>query len=385
MSSIYRSPGRAVSIAAAIVIALLFVFRPWTPAPVTMSNAIEEPSGIDASTSGDAPPLFADAEIELSIADVCAAAERAATSAPITYSAEATNTQIAEYKDAIRRVKERLIVSLDAEHLHLAAILETDPVNRIELITKALVSGWNDAFLVWDAVRICAEAREQTSCPMHVWQDRLLALDGQNSEAWVRTAANRLLAGDNEAALRALQRAASAPESRVYWSESVEMIERGFAAASDYAFAERAAYGFGIAGSNQPDYLVYVSMCNVESAKSQEWAYACLAYGELVERQGRTDMGQSIARAIQERALQSLEDDERLAAVVARRELARRKRLESSNARHALSDAIMISNPTFFSRYLTAIRSQGEITAKAYLREETDRWLRQHKDLECIP
>lgn len=317
MSSRHRSRHRAIPIFAVIGLVLLFVFRPWAPSPVTTSNAIDEPNNPEAPTPNEQYSQFADSDIVLSIANLCAAAEQEDFSAASMPSAEERLAQIAEYKDSVRGVKQRLVVSPDAEHLHAAALLESEPVNRIKIITKALANSRNDAFLMWDAVRICAESLEQTSCPMQDWEDRLLELDGQNSEAWIRVAANRLLAGDSQAALRAMQRAASASETRAYWTESIEMIERGFAAGSNYTFAERAAFALVIAGSNKPNYWVYYNMCKEESVKSKDWAYACLTYGELVERQGRTELGQISAHAIQKQALELIEDDERLAAVVA--------------------------------------------------------------------
>ena len=350
MSSRHRSPHRAVAIVAVIVSVLLFVLRPWAPSPVTTSDAIDKPNDPGTPTPNQQYPQIADSDIELSIANLCARAEQEDFSSASMPGAEERLAQIAEYKDSVRGVKQRLIVSPDAEHLHAAALLESEPARRIELMTKALANGRNDAFLVWDAVRICAKSLEQTGCPMQAWEDRLLVLDGQNSEAWVRVTANRLLAGDNQAALRALQQAASASETRAYWTESIEMIERGFAAGSDYAFAQRAAFALGMARSNQPEYLVYYNMCKEESARSYEWAYACLAYAELVERQGRTELGQMSARAIQKQALESLGDNERLAAVVARQEQVRRNRRESVRTRHRLSEVLKVSIPSIFFR-----------------------------------
>jgi len=385
MSSRHRSTHRAIAIVSVFVLVLLFVLRPWAPPRVITSNAIDEPNIPEAPTPNEQYPQFADSDIVLSIANLCAAAEQEDFSAAGMPSAEERLAQMADYKESVQGVKQRLIVSPDAEHLHAAALLESDPVERIELITKALAKGRNDAFLIWDAVRICAESLEQTSCPMRAWEDRLLELDGQNSEAWVRVAANRLIAGDGQAALHAMQRAASASETRVYWTESIEMIERGFAAGSDYAFAERASYALGMARSNQPNYLVLYKMCKEQSAKSKDWAYACLAYGELVERQGKTELGQISARAIQKQALELLEHDERLAAVVARQEQVRRNRREAVRIRHRLSEVLKVSIPSIFFGYLAAVRTHGERMAEAHLQKETDRWLSQNKELYCIP
>lgn len=50
------------------------------------------------------------------------------------------------------------------------------------------------------------------------------------------------------------------------------MIERGFAAASDYAFPERAEMAFGFAASELPRDGDYVTMCKEQSTESVDWA-----------------------------------------------------------------------------------------------------------------
>lgn len=352
---------------------------------------IEEPADLGEPVSGNVPSYFADGLVnavldELSIADLCADVEQSGTSETSELSDEDIEARTAAYEVARRGAKERLAVSQDAEHLHIAALLEPDLGKRIELITKALMSSRNDAFLAWDAVRICARALDQTACPILEWEDRLLTVDGQNSEAWIRVAANRLHRDDGEGALRAMQRAATSPVSRVYWTETIETAERSFAAAGDFSYLERVSYGLGISATNSPRYGDYTEMCREEGAKSQEWAYACLAYGELVELQGKTLLGQAIARAIQKIALESLGDDERLATLAARKEKARQDLDDLSLvARRSRLEIIGLSNPNIFYGFLAVMSDDGEMAAQVYLQNETERLLRQRQDLECTP
>ncbi|MFQ6006410.1 MAG: hypothetical protein ACE5OQ_13010 [Woeseia sp.] len=344
-----------------------------------------------APVSGNVSAYFADGLVEavldeLSIADLCTDVGRAGISAASELSEDEISARTAAYEEAMREAQERLVVSQDAEHLHISALLEVDPAKRIELIKKALMSSRNDAFLAWDAVHICTRVPDKGTCPVQEWEDQLLALDGQNSEAWIRVAANRLHRDDGEGALRAMQRAATSPVSRVYWTETIEAAVRSFAAAGDFSFLERASYGFGIAAANNPRYSDYTKMCREEGAKNQEWAYACLAYGELVELQGKTILGQAIARTIQKIALESLEDDERLATLAARKEKVRQgldDLLRVSGGSRL--ETIGLSNPTIFYGFLTVMSNDGEMAAQVYLQNETERWLHQRQDLECTP
>jgi hypothetical protein len=186
-------------------------------------------------------------------------------------------------------------------------------------------------------------------------------------------------------ALDALSHERTSAETRAYWTETIEMIERGFAAASDFSFPQRAGMAFGLAASELPAYRDYVAMCKEQSATSVEWAYACLAYGERVENQGKTQMGVGIAQAIQMLALEALGDADKLAEVEQRRQENRQKMLDSAGDEYAVAELLMISNPAGFSAYLAAVRTHGESGARVYLATETRRLLQEQPELACVP
>jgi len=292
---------------------------------------------------------------------------------------------VEEYEASLNAAKNRLAISEDPEHLHAAALLEDDPARRIELITRALAVDKDNAFRVWGAVHLCAGVYQETSCPLQAWQERMLTLDSENSEAWVQAALIRISAGAEAAALRAMQRAASSSASRVYWPETIEMIERAFAAASDMSFRDRVALGADFAGTNLPNYSSYMNMCREQSAQNMDWAYACLRYGELSEREGKTLMGQRIAMGVQQVALNALGDQERLKMVVERYQRSREKTENTVIEDFQRSMVIVTGSPTLYSRYLAAVKEHGEIATMAIMQEEAARWVLRHKDLECIP
>lgn len=282
-----------------------------------------------------------------------------------------------------RSLTDRLAVSPSSEHLYLAALLESRSAPRIELLERAVRLNPNDPFLMWGAVQICSEEPVAAGCPLYDWEQRLLLIDGQNSESWVRVAANRYEAGEADAALESMRHAATVAETRAYWTETIEMIERGLAAGSDYAFPERAAMAFGLAASTLPDYGDYVTMCKEQSLRSVDWAYACLAYGELVENQGKTYMGVSIARSIQKLSLEVLGDLDKLTALEERQQAHRQELLDSVQDNNAVTERLMFSNPAVFSAYMAAVRTRGESGARAYLADETSRLLEEHPEWAC--
>ncbi len=339
------------------------------------------PSLSSSPSSQSAAPELPDEDFRFALRELCASS--AEHSGDDNWSPEETQAQRELFNELKRSLSNRLSVSSSAEHLHFAALLASGSESRVELIDRAVSLNPNAAFVLWDAVQICAEKRIAPRCPLRDWEQRLLEIGGQNSASWVRVAANRYQADDFDSALDALRYAATSAETRAYWTETVEMIERGFAAASDYAFPFRASMAFGIAASMLPDYSDYVRMCRKQSAKSVEWAYACLAYGELVENQSKNRMGVSIARAIQKLALEALGDVDKLAAVEKRQQAFQQKMLDSVGDDHAMTERVLVSSPAMFSAYLAAARTHGESAARAHLVEETSRLLQQQPELAC--
>ncbi len=344
------------------------------PGPV---SADHQPAEETAST----PTGFPAAELRSALTDVCLNA--ATDSVDKEWTQEEIQAQIDAFNKQKQTLSESLSASSSAEHLHFAALLEDDPASRLDLLDAAISRSPSDPFLVWGAVQICSEAIETTPCPLRDWERLLIAVDGQNSESWVRVAANRYAASDYDAALEAMRHASTAAESRAYWTEMIEMVERGFAAGSDFGFPERAEMAFGFAASELPRYGDYVRMCEERSAQSVDWAYACLAYGELVESQGKTEMGVSIARLIQKLALEGLGEVGKAAEVQQRIETRRQERLDSIKDYNPAIEKLIFSNPTLFSAYLAAIRSDGEEAARHRTRAEIERLLERQPGLAC--
>ncbi len=108
-----------------------------------------------------------------------------------------------------------------------------------------------------------------------------------------------------------------------------------------------------------------------------------MAYGELVEYQGKTEMGVAIARSIQKLALEALGELEKAAEVEQRLQTRRQERMESIGDYNAVTERLIFSNPTFFYSYLAAVRSQGELEARLYLAEEIERLFEQQPELAC--
>jgi hypothetical protein len=112
-----------------------------------------------------------------------------------------------------------------------------------------------------------------------------------------------------------------------------------------------------------------------------EWAYACLAYGQLAEHEVDTEMGSSIARSIQSHAYEALGDLDSAETVKQRSQAVRAERFDLSS--YQRTDDLMVSNPNLFHSYLAAIRAYGELVARQRMTSEVERLVRQHPELIC--
>ena len=161
------------------------------------------------------------------------------------------------------------------------------------------------------------------------------------------------------------------------------MVERGLASGSDLTFSERAGMALSVAASELPRYGDYMSMCEKQSSRSVDWAYACLAYGELVESQGKTQIGVAIALSIQKNALESLGEAEQVADVQ-RRIAAHNQEFQNSDIDHnAQLVRLIFSSPSLFSAYLATIRADGERIALRRITGQIERLIEQQPDLAC--
>jgi hypothetical protein len=282
-----------------------------------------------------------------------------------------------------QRLLDRLSASAEPEHLVFAALLDRESESRMNLVERAVATNPQDAFTLWVAVNVCADDHKPAACPRPEWERQLLSIDSQNSESWIIVAANRYRRGDLDAALDALQQAATSAESRAFWVETIEMAERGFAVAGDLAFPERATMAFGVAASSQPRINDYVKMCKEQSAADVNWAYACLAYGQTLEVQGKTEMGQSIALALQLMALEAIGDTEAFARVELRKQQRTQERMDAYAESGGRAEELMVYSPALFTSYLAAIRTRGEWEARRSIIEEIERLLHEQPELAC--
>ena len=408
---IKKSLHRRAAIAALLAAAAVWLF----PAGQSDrgSGIPQEESALQGQTpatgrSSATESKIAEPIVEFSIEDFC---DSAAVEEWSKNMLAESGDSMEEYRRMQADTAARLSISRDPEHLHTAALLEADLARKVEastgaraadpdssakhsarqiaLISRALDADPGNPLHLWGAVQICMTAsaewnENRTDCPLEAWQARLLEADPQNREVWAYAAVNLLAAGNESGALKAMQKAGALTESRVYWPETVEMLERGLAAGTDWPFMGRATEAIGVAGRNLFNELRPMGLCRDQSELSQDWAYACLAYGRQDELNPPVELARLPAIAIQQYALTALGDEEGLAKLNARW---RQQRERRSEIYEEIGSRIVaaVANPTLFARYLQLVRERGEIEAQIAFDREAQAWVQRHQGAECIP
>ncbi len=372
----------------AIALLLLLNIRPPVEQAATHESITQSSATLSDSTDSlrtDTRTAFPESNLLSALATVCA--DNEVVDPDEGWSDTDLTTRRYVFDEIQSKTSDRLSASTDAEHLLVAALLEEHSPTRIELLNRAIARDPADPILLWNAVRLCSELDDRAACPLEEWQRRLVEVDGQNSETWIRVATNRYSAGDRTGALEALQRASTAAESRIFWPDLVEAFERGYVAAADLEFSQRAAMAFGDAASQLPRFSPALNMCRDESEIDEIWAYSCLAYGELLENVGKTEIGVSLGQSFQILAWEALGDDLKAAEVRQRQDARRQEMLSNSRNReyNRMVERIFFSDPALFSAYLMAVRSNGEIEARRRMYSEVERLLELRPDLACEP
>ena len=302
----------AVSIIAALTIAVVLAVIGSYSLEMKVASSDARNVGRDASVEkSPLTPFPADdstphLDVEEYIIDACR--DRVAEGYNADTSIDGLNTESIDGNNdpVVRHARNLLAASDSVDHNFAAALLQEDLAASAQAFTEILSTEDEKAAILFRAILICQAVDDKNICLAEKWERKLLAIDLQNSEAWMRVAANRYDRGELEEALRALEQAAASVETRTYLATTIEAVEHALAAAGNVSFQERVALSIRIAGSQIPSFGIYTDMCRIQSALSEEWAYACLRYGELLERQSDTLIGGAIGLAIQRVALESL-------------------------------------------------------------------------------
>lgn len=293
---------------------------------------------------------------------------------------EPSEDQLDVFTAELENLPRRLAGSRDS-NLLLTALLLDQPEDRVSddpsaseslLVFGSRAAESDSPVLAWHALRVCVQAEDY--CPFVYAEQALLEADRDNAEAWVLAATLRYRRGDVAGALAAMQRAARAPDSTWYWTETAATIERSLAEQTAVPFSIRAQASLNFQAIALPLDLS-LQMCREQSAASSAWAEACLTFGRLRGENNETEMARGLASLLQQHTLTAIGDEERSATESDERALSQSRR-EAVGRKEMISGArlrgtLIFGDPGRYRAYLSAIQEDGEQEGyKRFLRQE---------------
>ncbi|WP_405227860.1 tetratricopeptide repeat protein [Lentisalinibacter sediminis] len=257
--------------------------------------------------------------------------------------------------------------------LRLAAALITEKRSpaHLQRLLSALALNPDHPLILERLLDACINRPDSRVCEEQGIVERAAAADGSNGQMWGAIAGYHASRGDEEDALEALRRAASAGEHREYLIDFIGVIERALAAvASDQSYGQRVMEAMGWSASFSSPWLAAYYQCRDRVADDLLWRNSCRDFALRLEAGSRTLMGRGLGIGMQAMIAEGIGDEETLAAVNDRREA-----LDTWREEHLTTDGeiVLTRDERVLRRYIDEWRSHGEIAAIAYVREEVER------------
>ncbi|MEM6512339.1 MAG: hypothetical protein AAF660_04960 [Pseudomonadota bacterium] len=183
-------------------------------------------------------------------------------------------------------------------YLVMASHFYSDP-ERFALFEDGIAAASGSAHLLWTAVGACVNRYDAILCPnLGRWTDRLLALDSENALAWALAGHAYLERGRDVDALQAFRRGAVSGTVNDYRFEDIEAAMTAVASLGGYseAMAYTIATGYAAAFAHP---ISHFAVCREKTDQSADWAEACLALGQTIERHAMDYFNRGVGRRLQ--------------------------------------------------------------------------------------
>jgi hypothetical protein len=260
--------------------------------------------------------------------------------------------------------------SRDPEVLLSAYILENsvDRQLAVESLRAATLLSPNHPLVIWQSILQCSSAQD-TSCETEELE-RLVMRDAGNGAALMELAAVQLKRGQVEEAANTLRSAAAAPAFTTYFLQQAMLLERAFAATTDWNFERRIGTGIGYAAAMPLSFSPVSEQCKEAHSEAAAWSDICARLGEKMYADGRTVLTQSLGLALWEGSFEGQQSDE--AIRVKRISADFKARFDAVLYRSDVQN--LLANDERVARdYLDNFRSAGELEAFIRAGAEADR------------
>ncbi len=276
-------------------------------------------------------------------------------------------------KEEVQRIIEEAVVLLrstqDYENMLAAAMLSArrDTATTVELLNALGGEDATDPLVLWTGLSMCEGG--SVGCDYARVAANVRANHSTNAAFWIALAGNDLAEGRENDALEAINVALSAPGFDGYFAERYLLLDRAFAASTNWSAAERTLQIVEHFGSAPPGFRAVMAQC--EKTEAVAWAPLC---DQLAAKLKVTNelMGRLYAYELQ---LKLLEARGQLEEIAELRDGAVQEALgiQGDEDLMAATANLLFNDEMVLSRFLRDIESVGEIEAFRQLTEEVKR------------
>ncbi len=191
--------------------------------------------------------------------------------------------------DVLASVYPVLAATENAELVLAAALLlpleEFDRAD--EYLAQASKLSPNSRLVSWNQLLACTGSNDR-DCDVAAVHSRAVALDGSNGAVWMKITSDHLAADKEELALDAVRRAIAAPRFDEYWIDHVMLLERAFAASTDWPLADKVIKAIGLVAAMPLPVMPLYDKCRKLGKDAAVWLELCDQLGQKMFDDGRT-------------------------------------------------------------------------------------------------
>lgn len=341
-----------------IVFVAIWLSRPSREAPAGVTSPAAKPA---ASAAGDVATVAGQNVADEATSSVDSPeSDVVVEECPPPLTPEQVDARNARLQAELATGSEILASTDDSEHQLAAAMLkfrEETPRAMAMLKRAAVLDPANK--LVAPAVLMLCSQRNVSGCAPELLEEMALDADPENGHTWLQIGISRLIHNDNEAAVEAFRNAIAKPQFDSYYYEQFALLERGWASSTNLSLPDRVIAAMGVVAAMPMPINVLMNKCKDET--SGVWPELCEQVGRRMTVEGRDLISQGIGMALQEAALENLDDQEGLARVKRENAAVRAVLIDLERADSMYN--MLLNDSRLLQNYLENFGSYGEVEA----------------------
>ena len=285
-----------------------------------------------------------------------------------------------EVTSTVQRAVELLRSTRGQDYALAAAMLSSGiaPGTTVDLLNELGGERTTDPLVLWSGLSICNN-HDTVSCDYTAIEENVRMNHSANGAFWAAVAGHEIGAGNPPAAREALVEALAAPYFDGYFAEQYMLLDRAFAATTNWSAAERALRIMEHVSTMPPGFRNLMKHCETSSAG--DWMSLC---DDLVEKLAEADelMARTVAYEMKGKLLRSRGQTDEANALRERRGAVISDVFEDEQRAKRMFN-VLLNDEVLLSDFLQSVESYGEIPALEQLARMVDE-LQQEEDYdEC--